>query len=206
MSWWQSATWGTNWQGGWQGGWQSGWQDWSGWQQSEQETEQQTEQETEQQTEQQTATETEEHSIRRFPSKEQTRVMQRDIFEHGVPCKLELELYGDVWVLQVLVDEDFQHFADNVMEFLAEREGKPYHISICKDYDAEAHTDKIEAIRERWDGWEGVLDCIGWGSIGRETNDNSVCCIIGGDLAADPNIRYLHDNGYYWRRDLHISF
>jgi hypothetical protein len=202
MSWWQSATWGTHWQGGWQQTeWQSGWQ--SGWQEPEataEETAEGTQQEPAQEPEQAP----EEESIRRFPSEEQTRVMQKDIFEHGIPCQLELELYGELWVLQVLVDEDFQHFADNYMEFLAERHGKPYHISICKDYEADA--DKIEAIRQRWDGWQGVLDCIGWGSVGREINDNSVACIIGGELAADPDIKDLHDNGYYWRRQLHISF
>lgn len=194
MSWWQSATWGTNWQGGWQQTeWQSGWQ--SGWQEPEA---------TAEETAEGTQQEPEQESIRRFPSEEQTRVMQKDIFEHGIPCQLELELYGELWVLQVHPEEGFEHFAENLMEFAAERHGKLYHISICKEN--EADDERIEAIRQRWDGWQGVLDCIGWGSIGREINDNSVACIIGGELAADPDIKYLHDNGYYWRRQLHISF
>jgi hypothetical protein len=180
---------------GWQDWGQTGWQDWSqqnwwqqqDWQQGYQQPQQAPD------------------SVRIWYDTADHHAIQRDIFRHGLPCRLEFEIYGDYWVLQVIPEEGFQHLAVNLPQFFEERHGKPYHITICSVQEALPFQYRIDHIRKKWDGKEVTLKCIGWSNPGQETS-NGANCLIGGKVGEDPDIQFLHATHKHAHRPLHISF
>jgi hypothetical protein len=188
-------------------GWSStGWQDWSqtG---SQQNWQQQGWQQGQWQEEDEDTPQQDPHSVRIWPGRRRLHEIQRELFEHGINCRLEFEVYGDLWVFQVipLPGEEFLHLAENLPQFAEERHGKLYHISICYESEAAPYADRIQNIKDRWHGWEGNLECLGWTNVGQETS-NGGNFLVGAPLILDPDVEFLHDNGYYWDRLLHISF
>jgi hypothetical protein len=140
-------------------------------------------------------------------SETEHRARQQEMVDHGIPCRLDFEVYGSLWVLQVIPRDGFLHLTHDLglADFIEHRYGKPYHISICKTWEAENYSERINRINEKFDGWEGILQVRGWGGYVQPTH-HGYYCVVGPPVSDDEDIVFLHSHGCYGEGELHISF
>ena len=56
---------------------------------------------------------------------------KRQIYNHGLPSKIQLQLLGDLWAIVVEPEEGFTHLSNEIGRQEAKDKGFVYHVSIC---------------------------------------------------------------------------